>query len=67
MSRDNIYAAQMRDKFAREALMDLPSTATQAERQEAERRARIAREDHGRAASQIVATMTRLRTMKVRP
>lgn len=51
MSRDNIYAAQMRDKFAREALMDLPKDASPELRQSLERRAADARRAHALAAA----------------
>lgn len=50
MSRDNVYAAQMRDKFAREALMDLPKDASPELRQSLERRAGEARKAHSLAA-----------------
>jgi hypothetical protein len=44
----------MRDKFAREALMDLPATATPKEREDAERAAKLARQEHARAALALV-------------
>lgn len=51
MSRDNIYAAQMRDKFAREALMDCPKDASPEHRASLERRAVDARQAHALAAA----------------
>lgn len=51
MSRDSIYAAQLRDKFAREALMDLPRNAAPEVRQAAQHRAELARQEHARVAA----------------
>lgn len=57
----SLYEAEMRAKFAREALLDLPATATPAERQAAERRAAITRQDHARAALDVLRVIRRER------
>lgn len=50
MSRESVYSAQLRDKFAREALADLPKDAPAEQRRDMERRASEARAIHAQAA-----------------